>query len=418
MSKVNEHRKGYKHTPLGWIPEEWEIIRLDNLSEIQQGVSKGKLIDKTLAVKVPYMRVANVKEGTIDLSEVKEILISKNELSKYILLEGDILITEGGDPDKLGRGGMWDGTIKNCVFQNHLFRIRTNRNRLSNFFLYNYFQGYRAKTYFLSCAKQTTGIASINSSQVRATPVVVPTVKEQCRIATILSTWDEAITKTRQLITQLHNRKKGLMQRLLTGKKRLKRFNEPWKEIHLADAFNERSETGLTNLDLLSVGALGVYPQSQSDKRDISNSDKSKYKRICPGDIGYNTMRMWQGRSALSSLEGIVSPSYTIVIPKEGHAGLFYSYLFKFPLVVNKFFRNSQGLVEDTLNCKFKDFSIVKVVVPEFEEQVAIADLLTKATEEILLQEQKLTALQLQKKGLMQKLLTGEVRVNIDKQFN
>jgi type I restriction enzyme S subunit len=113
-------------------------------------------------------------------------------------------------------------------------------------------------------------------------------------------------------------------------------------------------------------------------------------------------------------LEGIVSPAYTIVTPKEGQHSEFYAYLFKLPSVVNKFFRNSQGLVEDTLNCKFKDFSIVKVEIPEYEEQVAIANILTTAQAEIKSYEQKLNALQQQKKGLMQKLLTGEVRVKID----
>jgi type I restriction enzyme S subunit len=205
---------------------------------------------------------------------------------------------------------------------------------------------------------------------------------------------------------------------LLTGKKRLKGFKGGWKEVHLGDVFTERNETGYINLDLLSIGSLGVYPQSQSEKRDISNTDKSKYKRICPGDIGYNTMRMWQSRSALSSMEGIVSPAYTIVTPKDLQHSLFYAYLFKIPSVVNKFFRNSQGLVEDTLNCKFKDFAIVKVEVPEYKEQVAIADVISQTLKEITLNEQKLAALQQQKKGLMKKLLTGEVRVKNDNDKN
>ena len=97
------------------------------------------------------MRVANVKDGKIDLTEIKEIAIHKEELSKYTLTKGDILITEGGDPDKLGRGGIWSYSIENCVFQNHLFRIRVNSKELSHFYLYNFFQSFRAKTYFLSC---------------------------------------------------------------------------------------------------------------------------------------------------------------------------------------------------------------------------------------------------------------------------
>jgi type I restriction enzyme S subunit len=96
-----------------------------------------------------------------------------------------------------------------------------------------------------------------------------------------------------------------------------KRYWGEWKELHLGEMFTERNETKFFDLPLLSIGQNGVYPQDESVKKDTSNEDKSKYKRICPGDIGYNTMRMWQGRSALSELEGIVSPAYTVVIPKK-----------------------------------------------------------------------------------------------------
>ncbi|WP_052342937.1 hypothetical protein [Saccharicrinis fermentans] len=106
------------------------------------------------------------------------------------------------------------------------------------------------------------------------------------------------------------------MQQLLTGKTRLKGFGGEWKESKLEEYFTQRNETNQKKLPLLSVGINGVYPQDESIKKDTSNTDKSKYKRICVGDIGYNTMRMWQGRSALSSLEGIVSPAYTIITPK------------------------------------------------------------------------------------------------------
>ncbi|MEQ8907954.1 MAG: restriction endonuclease subunit S [Vicingaceae bacterium] len=193
---------------------------------------------------------------------------------------------------------------------------------------------------------------------------------------------------------------------------RLKGFEGDWEEVKLGDFFTERKEAGFDNLPLLSVGEKGVYPQNESNKKDTSNKNKSKYKRICPNDIGYNTMRMWQGRSALSDLEGIVSPAYTIVTPKKNANPKFFAALIKIDEVVHKFYRNSQGLVSDTLNCKFKDFKIVKVnVPPTLEEQHAIVDILDQADQELALQIAKKEALQKQKAGLMQKLLTGEVRV-------
>ena len=149
---------------------------------------------------------------------------------------------------------------------------------------------------------------AVNSSDVSHLRIAIPRLEEQQLIASVLQLWDTAIEKQSKLINKLTVRKRALMQQLLTGKKRLPRFKEDWKDVKLGDIFDERNETNCDNLLLLSItGDKGVIYQSDSDKRDISNNDKSKYKRICPNDIGYNTMRMWQGRSALSDLEGIVS---------------------------------------------------------------------------------------------------------------
>ncbi len=395
------------------VPAGWEVKKLKDLSDIRQGVSKGRVIDVIDSIEVPYLRVANVKDGKLDLSEIKMIFVKRNEIEKYELYFQDILITEGGDSDKLGRGSIWLNEIENCIYQNHLFRIRTDKNRLSPYYLYFFLQGFTAKTYFLSCAKQTTGIASVNSSQVSATPIPLPPLPEQRAIAACLSTWDSAIQKTTQLIAQKEQRKKWLMQQLLTERRRLKGFEGAWRECHLGDVFEERVETGYNDLPLLSIGQSGIYPQAESVKKDTSNEDKSKYRRICPDDIGYNTMRMWQGRSALSQLEGIVSPAYTIVTPKKNADPLFFSYLFKTPRLMHLFWRNSQGLVDDTLNCKFKDFAIVKVHLPVKKEQTAIAHILQTADQEIQLLKAKVEKMKEQKKGMMQVLLSGRKRLKI-----
>lgn len=237
-------------------------------------------------------------------------------------------------------------------------------------------------------------------------------IPEQQRIVSVLSLWDTAISKQTALIEKLTLRKRGLMQQLLTGKKRLKGFEGEWKEVRLGEVFDERNETNCDNLPLLSItGDKGVIYQSESDKRDISNEDKSKYKRICPNDIGYNTMRMWQGRSALSGLEGIVSPAYTIVTPKDNIDVRFMAMLIQQPRVVYSFWTHSQGLVSDTLNCKYPDFCQVKVTIPSKDEQTAIADFFIGLNKEIEIANKKLASLQEEKKGLMQVLLTGKRRV-------
>jgi type I restriction enzyme S subunit len=258
-------------------------------------------------------------------------------------------------------------------------------------------------------------LGALYKDDVKALKIPLPPLPEQKAIAQVLSTADAAILTTEKLIAKKELRKKWLMQQLLTGKKRLKGFSEEWKEMSLGEMFCERNETQYYDLPLLSIGQNGVYPQDESVKKDTSNEDKSKYKRICPGDIGYNTMRMWQGRSALSELEGIVSPAYTVVTPKNNADSIFFSYLFKMPKMTNLFWRNSQGLVDDTLNCKYKDFSIVKFFLPQTKaEQTAIAHVLQAADKEISLLKAKAEKLREQKKGLMQQLLTGKVRLKIN----
>lgn len=239
-----------------------------------------------------------------------------------------------------------------------------------------------------------------------------PSFREQEKIAEILSTWDTAIEQTRKLINAKKRLKKALMQQLLTGKMRLPGFSEDWREYSMGSLFKERKETNFGHLPLLAItGNQGIIFASEIERKDSSNSDKSKYKRIIPGDIGYNTMRMWQGVSAVSTLEGIVSPAYTICIPNDKVNVAFMGYFFKFSATVHLLWRYSQGLVSDTLNLKFNNFSQIKVSIPSAEEQSEVAKVLSTVDSEINQLEKKLKTLEKQKRGLMQKLLTGEIRV-------
>lgn len=255
---------------------------------------------------------------------------------------------------------------------------------------------------------------NITKNDVSQFPFLKPSLPEQRKIAAILSTWDRAIERTQALIQAKKEQQKGLMQGLLTGRVRVPGFTEPWKEIHLGEIFSERKETGHEELPLLAITAdKGVIYRDELDKKDTSNSDKSRYKKICPGDIGYNTMRLWQGRSAVSELEGIVSPAYTIVTPKPGIDVNFMGSLFQLPRTINLFWRFSQGLVDDTLNCKYPNFAKIKVLIPASnEEQQAISKILDLADQEAVLLKRRLDFYKAEKKGLMQQLLTGKIRVN------
>ncbi len=208
--------------------------------------------------------------------------------------------------------------------------------------------------------------------------------------------------------------KRGLMQRLLTSHQRFPECQGTGLiEVRLGNLFAERNETGRPDLPLLSVTAeWGIIPRDELDKRDTSNPDKSKYKRVAVGDIAYNTMRMWQGVSGLSALEGIVSPAYTVVVPSGRIDRRFAKHLFKFPPVVHLFHRHSQGLVDDTLNLKFERFAKIKLTIPkDVAEQGRIGAVLDLCESEIDLLEAQRTQLELYKRGLLAKLLSGELQV-------
>ena len=242
---------------------------------------------------------------------------------------------------------------------------------------------------------------------------ILPPIEEQQKIATILTTQDKVIKLKEKRLAEKQRQKKYLMQQLLTGKKRLPGFSGACKTDCLGKLFFERKETNCENIEMLAItGTQGIIPRKELDLKDNSCEDKSKYLRVCVGDIGYNTMRMWQGVSAYSNYEGIVSPAYTILKPSSSINAKYFAYLFKMSEIVFLFYRFSQGLVDDTRNLKYENFKEIKVCYPpDMKEQTAIAEVLSTADREIELLQQDIEQEKQKKKALMQLLLTGIVRV-------
>jgi type I restriction enzyme S subunit len=152
----------------------FERLRLEQIAEVVSGVAKGRRFNGQQPVEVPYIRVANVQAGYLDLSEIKTIQALPAEVIELSLQKGDVLLTEGGDFDKLGRGAMLEQDLPNCIHQNHVFRVRVERARLEPLYFAKFLLTAEAKGYFLGCAKRTTNLASINMTQLRALPVPVP----------------------------------------------------------------------------------------------------------------------------------------------------------------------------------------------------------------------------------------------------
>ena len=170
---------------------DYPVEPLAKLADIVSGITKGRKTKESYLQEVPYMAVSNVKAGYIDWTMVKTIMATENEINQYRLLPQDILMTEGGDPDKLGRGALLTEVPENCIHQNHIFRVRF-KDAVNPIYFEAYLQEGRAKQYFLRCAKQTTGIASINMTQLRGLPVVVPPIDLQNQFAAFIKEVDKS----------------------------------------------------------------------------------------------------------------------------------------------------------------------------------------------------------------------------------
>jgi len=199
---------------------DWPVLSLQELAEVRTGVAKGKKGLKA-PVELPYLRVANVQAGHIDLTEVKTIEVEATQVQRYALQPGDVLMTEGGDFDKLGRGDVWEGQISPCLHQNHVFSVRPAPDKLNSYYLAALAASDYGRRYFLSCAKRTTNLASINSSQLKAFPVLLPSLKVQEEIAKIVDAVNTKITVLEEKRTAHQTLKRGLMQKLLTGEWRV-----------------------------------------------------------------------------------------------------------------------------------------------------------------------------------------------------
>lgn len=236
----------------------------------------------------------------------------------------------------------------------------------------------------LAKSAQGKTIVHLYNQDISQVDIVIPKTKEEQRtLAYFIDQMDSMIIRTEKELSKLQEVKKAYRSMLFPrpGEKkprlRFKGFTEDWVKKKLGGCFAERPERS-TNGELLSVTqSSGIKRFSEIGRHDNSNIASGNYKVVKCGDIAYNSMRMWQGASGWSPYDGIVSPAYTVIVPKENVSSLFFSFLFKKPEIIHLFRINSQGLTSDTWNLKFPAFSQIEVYCPDsFEEQNEIANFL------------------------------------------
>jgi len=197
---------------------DFKHVNLEGVADVVSGVTKGRKFNGRQTIEVPYLRVANVQDGRLDLSEIKTIEALPEDLAQLSLRRGDVLLTEGGDYDKLGRGAMVEEDMPNCIHQNHIFRVRVNNDILDPVFFSKFLLTLEVKTYFLSCAKRTTNLASINMRQLRALPVMVPPLYLQKTFAQRVGAANEMFAVQKQCRVRVDDLYQSMLHHAFNGK--------------------------------------------------------------------------------------------------------------------------------------------------------------------------------------------------------
>ncbi|OYU79943.1 MAG: hypothetical protein CFE23_11860 [Flavobacterium sp. BFFFF1] len=410
--KENDIAVGYKHSALGVIPEEWEVKKLRSVC-----LGKGEYGINAAAVEYSenlpaYIRITDIDdEGRFCLD--KKTSVNNANADNFLLQINDVVFVRTGAT--VGKSYLYNENDGKLVFAGFLIRFRIDVSVVNEYFLWSYT---KSKPYWdwVKTTSMRSGQPGINSLEYAALQIPYPKIQEQQAIANCLSEWDKTIEKLNSLITQKELRKKGLMQGLLSGKKRLKGFENKWnyKSLQKFLIYTPREVNKPIDLFLalgLRSHGKGIFHKPNFDPKAIA---MDKLYMVKENDLVVNITFAWEQAIAIATKAdegGLVShrfPTYTF---SEEASPLY----FKFFILGNRF-KNMLDLISpggagrNRVMSK-KDFLKLEVFIPEKKEQEAIANVLESIDKEIQLLKTKLDQMKLQKKGLMQVLLTGSKRL-------
>ena len=404
----NQHiPAGYKPSPLGPIPEDWEVKRIGDWGKVITGNTPPTEDPENYGSTYKFVSPADISESKY-IKNTEKHLSEKGFAISRKMPKGTVLFTCIGS------------TIGKCAVANEELTSNQQINAIicdsehNSDYLY-YELSKRSGRIRMIAGEQAVPI--INKSSFENYKILCPPLFEQNKIAEILSLWDTAIEKQIALIEQLTLRKRGFMQQLLTGKKRLKGFEGKWKKVKFKDIFLSKKQTNSygNDIDVLSVTKDGIFSQKEYFNKDIASEDTSKYLLVEKGDLAMSGLNFWMGSCYILTKHerGIISPAYKVFSIQDG---------FDIDYIV--FFVQSHSFKSSLLGSSVIGASIVRrnldmemleewlYSFPSLNEQKAISTTLNNADKEIELANKKLACLQAQKKGLMQVLLTGKKRIN------
>jgi type I restriction enzyme S subunit len=419
-----ELKPGYKQTEVGVIPEDWEVRRLSDLEQIRSGIAKNSNASLSNPVTAPYLRVANVQDGFLDLGEVSSISIGRDDLERYLLRPGDVLMNEGGDLDKLGRGAIWRGELKQCIHQNHVFAIRCTAALLPEF-LNVWASGKVARRYFVVAGKQTTNLASINKTAIGGLPIALPSPREQQKIFEAIDSLSAHEASIEVLIAKKSQVKQAAMQELLTGKQRLPGFEGEWERARLGELFKFKNGlnkakdffgkgTPIVNyMDVFNSSA--IYVSALRGRVLLTKQERQAFD-VCKGDVFFTRTSETREDIGVASvvLSEVADTAFSGFLLRARPINNrlehgFKAYCFQSEelraQIVSKASYTTRALTNG------KTLSEVKMLVPPPPEQLAIANVLADMDAELSALEKHLCKACELKQGMMQQLLTGKIRL-------
>ncbi len=394
MNTNNNIPLGYKDSPLGIIPKEWEVKRLGEIAEINP--KKEELTSEN----VTFLAMSDISEyGGVIKEHI--IPVSAVQMGLTPFKRGDIIIAKITPCFENGKGALLDNITEKFGFGSTEFHVL--RCHCNSKFIYYHSQNYEFRSRLESQMTGSAGQKRVPADSISSFKLALPPLPEQEKIADILSLWDEAIEKQIRLIEKLELRKRAIMQRLLTGKQRLKGFSGEWKKVKLGEICKIKKGSQVNKNALLLEGKFpvingGIYPSGYLDTYNTKANTItiSEGGNSC-GYVNFLTENFWSGGHC-----------YTVVT-NDGIINIFLYQLLKNHETDIMALRVGSGLP----NIQLKDLESIQFNIPLITEQTSIAEILTEADKEIEKQKQKLANLRTQKRGLMQQLLTGKKRVRV-----
>lgn len=406
-SAVKEIPQGYKNSPLGIIPNEWEVKRLGEISQMFSGGTPKSTEQMYFNGEIPF-----IKSGEISNAKTEQYLseLGLRNSSAKLIERGDLLYALYGATSGECALSKISGAINQAILC-----IRPTKD-VDRYFLLSFLQ--KGKEYYYNSYLQG-GQGNLSADIVKGYKILTPPLPEQRKIAEVLSTWDRAIEKQTLLIEKLELRKKGLMQQLLTGKKRLPGFSEEWKKVKLgsiADVVGggtpdtNNSDYWDGNIAWLTPSEIGTEKYVYTSKKHITEEGlKNSSARLLPVDTIVFTSRATIGLKAILKTEASTNQGFQSLIISQSSNIEFVYYLLD--ILIHVIRKKSSGSTFPEISAN--SLKSINITTPPLEEQNAIAEILSVCDKEISLAKQKLDTLRQQKKGLMQVLLTGKKRVEL-----